>query len=285
MAFNKINFGIKIPCVQGGYSPHLLTYTTQIPPKALIKQYYGLGYDPRSSNWKNLPPHLQEIYRTLQRPTTTERRESIEGYIEDRIGPQAGYIGGFPGISIAVQNPAEFRPFNDSDELAPVGYLTFDLQSSNTRINIDGLGRVTGALDQIDKGNDAIVEAFTLPVTFFVPTEEHGPLSIEEMGQLFHDFNFRVWTVRPQLAIALDQSDIYIRLTNKLAAAPVIAANGGMAQRVASLGQKNTELVAQTVLLRAVRGAMEGHDFQEANLTETDNPNLTRATLIRTSPT
>jgi DGQHR domain-containing protein len=277
MAFNTLNFGVKIPCVQGGYSPHLVTYTTQIPPKALEQI---IGYDPRSANWKNLSESLQAIYRTLQRPTVADRRESIGGYIEDRIGPQAGYIGGFPGISIAVQNPVAFRAYDaDNGDIAALGYIDFELSNSNLRIVIDGLGRLTGALDKIDEGRDDIVDSFTIPVTFFVPTKEHGPLSIEEMGQLFHDFNFRVSPVRPQLAIALDQSDIYIRLTNKLAEAPVIATSGGMAQRVASLGQKSTELVAQTVLLRAVRGAMEGHDFQEANLTEIDNPNLTKETF------
>jgi DGQHR domain-containing protein len=277
MAFNKMNLGVKIPCIQGGYSPHLFTYTTQIAPRDLVTI---IGYDPRSSNWKNLPPALQEIYRTLQRPTVKERRESIGGYIEDRIGPQAGYIGGFPGISIAVQNPTEFTQLvTGGGDFAAMGYIHFDLASSNLRILHDGLGRVTGALDKIEEGRDDIVDAFTLPVTFFVPTKEHGTLTVSEMGQLFHDFNFRVSPVRPKLAIALDQSDIYIRLTNRLAEAPVIALNGGMAVRVDALGSKSEELVAQTVLLRAVRGAMEGHDFQERNLAEIDNPNLTRATF------
>jgi hypothetical protein len=246
-----------------------------------------IGYDPRSTNWSKLPDDLQEIYRTLQRPTNKQRRESIDGYIEDRIGPQATYIGAFPGISIAVQNPAVFRQYDaNRDDLAAVGYLDFDLESTNIKVVIDGLGRVTGAMKKVDEANDgnaiskAIIENFTLPVTFFVPTEQHGPLSIGEMGQLFHDFNFRIAEVQPQLALALDQSDIYIRLTNKLGAeSRGIVAAGGMVSRVKSVGGKNSELVTQINLHRAVRGAMEGHAFQESNLTEIDNPNLTRATF------
>jgi hypothetical protein len=284
MAINKLNLGIKIPCVQGEYSPSLLTYTTQLRPSYLQKV---IGYDPRSTNWSKLASDLQAIYRTLQRPTHKQRRESIDGYIEDRIGPQATYIGAFPGISIAVQNPAVFRPYDaNRDDLAGVGYLDFDLESTNVKIVIDGLGRITGALQKVDEayaGNavsKAIIESFMLPVTFFVPTEQHGPLSIDEMGQLFHDFNFRIAEVQPQLALALDQSDIYIRLTNKLAVeSKGIVAAGGMASRVRSVGGKSTELVTQINLHRAVRGAMEGHSFQESNLNEINNPNLTRETF------
>ena len=99
------------------------------------------------------------------------------------------------------------------------------------------------------------------------------------MGQLFHDFNFKVHPVSKQLAVVLDTSDIYIALANKLAECPVFKEHGGVAERRASLGGKSTELVVQTVLIRTVRGACEGRKFQEADLSTTDAPNLSQATF------
>ena len=82
-------------------------------------------------------------------------------------------------------------------------------------------------------------------------------LSWKEMGQLFHDFNFRVQPVSKQHAVALDNSDLYIALTNKLAERPVFVNNGGVAERAASLGKKSTELVVQTVLVRTGKPVRE----------------------------
>jgi hypothetical protein len=52
-----------------------------------------------------------------------------------------------------------------------------------------------------------------------------------------------------------------------------------MERRAASLGKKSTALVVQSVLVRAVRGATEGRDFQESNLASAQNPNLKDATF------
>lgn len=93
------------------------------------------------------------------------------------------------------------------------------------------------------------------------------------------DFNFRVHPVPARIAIALDQSDIYIALTNALAKEPFISSNGGMETKAASRGKKSTAIVVQGVLLRAVRGACEGRDFQESNLAQAPNPVLTDATF------
>jgi hypothetical protein len=76
------------------------------------------------------------------------------------------------------------------------------------------------------------------------------------------------------MAIALDQSDLYIGLANQLAKEPFISQYGGVELRSASLGKKSTALVVQSVLLRTVRGACEGRDFQESNLATAPEPNL-----------
>ena len=82
-----------------------------------------------------------------------------------------------------------------------------------------------------------------------------------------------------RVAIALDQSDIYIALTNQLAKESFVHNYGGMEYRAASRGKKSTALVVQGVLLRTVRGACEGRDFQESNLASVPNPFLTDATF------
>jgi hypothetical protein len=151
------------------------------------------------------------------------------------------------------------------------------IEDEGERILLDGLGRVSGCLDLADESEEgaALVKSIVLPVTFYVPAPGTDPLTLGELGQLFMDFIFRVHPAPARIAIALDQSDIYIGLTNALAKEPFIAKYGGMELRAASRGKKSTALVVQNVLLRAVRGACEGRDFQESNLASAPSPALT----------
>ena len=114
---------------------------------------------------------------------------------------------------------------------------------------------------------------FTFPVTFYAPRE--GVLTLEQLGQLFHDFNFRQTKLTAGQAVALDKSDPYIQLTNHIGRSSTIHEAGGMEERAASLGAKSTAIVVQRVLLRFVRGACEGRSFQENNLSQVAVPNLT----------
>ena len=100
-------------------------------------------------------------------------------------------------------------------------------------------------------------------------------LTLEHLGQLFHDFNFRQTKISATQAVALDKSDPYIQLANNLAHSSTIQEAGGMEERAASLGTKSTAVVVQRVFLRFVRGACEGRSFQESNLSQARNPNLT----------
>ncbi|HEX2449298.1 MAG TPA: DNA sulfur modification protein DndB [Methyloceanibacter sp.] len=223
------------------------------------------------------------MYEYLQRKTSKDRRESVSLYIEERLGPDAVAVGGFPALSIALQQPTEFVSYSSANPAlaisGAVGYLNIDIAPTNFRVLIDGLARVTGALDEGDEGHGDLLDNFMFPVTIYVPRPGTKPFTWKEMGQLFHDFNFRVHPVSKQLAVALDTSDLYIALANKLAECPVFKEHGGVAERRASLGGKSTELVVQTVLVRAVRGACEGRKFQESNLATTDEPNLTQVTF------
>jgi hypothetical protein len=268
MAINFVNLTVPVPCIQGYFGERLSTYTTQVSPKQIVNL---LGHDPRDRNWKYLHPELRAIYQYLQRKTAKSRKEGIGGYIEERFGPDSIVLGAFPALSMALLNPARFEPSGASG----VGTLQLDISPTNMRVLIDGLGRVTGALDLIECGEGDLLDTFQFPVTIYAPKDGQPALTWHEMGQLFHDFNFRVHPVSQAHAVALDNSDIYILTADLVAELPVIKNNGGIARRAASLSGKATELVVQTVLVRMVRGAAEGRQFQEANLKFPASPNLT----------
>lgn len=278
MAIDTLSIKTPIPCIQGFFGDRLVSYATQISPTQIVNL---LGHDPRSNNWKRLPDELRKIYEFLQRKTPASRRDSVLGYIEERLAPEAFLLGGFPAISIALQNAAEFEPFDPTGKQIDraVGRLLVDVSPMNFRVVVDGLGRITGAMDLSDEGKGELLKNFFFPVTIFAPKLDEAPLTWREMGQLFHDFNFRVTPVPIRHALPLDNSDIYILLANQLGQQGVIKNNGGVAERAASLGSKSTELVVLSSLVRAVRGACEGRSFQKSNLATASTPNLTRVTF------
>lgn len=271
-SIGTVNLKLPVPALRGYYGDRLETYVTQAKPADFISL---LGHDPRSKNWKSLAPDLREIYEYLQRKTAKSRRDSIAGYIEERLGEDALTIGAFPAISVAFREHLDFK---SAENEGGIGTVYVDLSPNSVRVLLDGLGRVTGALDLQDEGKGDLLSRFVFPVTIYAPQAGGKPLSYKEMGQLFHDMNFRVQPVSRNHAMALDTSDIYISLANLLADAPVISDHGGVAERAASLGKKSTEIVVQTVLVRFIRGAAEGRRFQESNLAVAPNPTLTRET-------
>ena len=157
---------------------------------------------------------------------------------------------------------------------------------------VDGLGRVSAALElvELSEASDIdeeihsairqLLSEFSLPTVFYIPAPGTPPLQLKEMQQLFHDFNFKAQKVADRIAIALDHSDLYIGLTNKIGASAVIANHGGMEHKAASLGKKSTAIVVQQNLLRFVRGATEGVQFIEAKTnSEIANPKLSEETF------
>ena len=271
MSLDTLSITIPVPAIQGFFGKRLATYTTQIPALQ-IKRI--LGHDPRSKNWKLLAPSTRDIYERIQRDTKKGRREGVISYIEQRFGIRQ-MVGAFPSISIGLTHPMRFDaiPIPGLDSKA-VGIL--HLEEEGERIILDGLGRVSGCLDLAEESaaGMGLIKSFVLPVTFFLPMQGADPLEVSELGQLFMDFNFRVHPVPASMAIALDQSDLYISLANQLAKEPFVSQYGGVELRSASLGKKSTALVVQSVLLRTVRGACEGRDFQESNLATAPEPNL-----------
>jgi len=266
---------VPVPAIRGHFGKESLwTFQTQVPPDQLINL---LGHDPRHENWKRLPADLQALYGKIQRKTSRSRRDSVEGYLEDRLIDSL-MPGAFPSICIGMTRPPIFE---EGSVLADQGTLKMDLSPENTRILLDGLGRVSGSLVFLNDHRGE-KDLFTLPTTIFAPHERHKELTLEQLGQLFFDFNFRAAPLSRAHALELDQSDLYLLLTNRLGKSDVLVNHGGMEMRRQSLGSKSTAIVVQSVLLRFVRGACEGGRFQKSNNANSENPNLKRETFSET---
>jgi hypothetical protein len=222
MIYNA-SLSIPVPAIRGEFGPALQTFQTQILPRDVI---HVLGHDPRGANWARLSKDYRQIYEYLQRKTTKGRREGTAYYIEDRIDGVGEMPRAFPAIAIGIIKPPRFESAKDICGLhKDVGTLQLDLSEANKRILLDGLARLTGALDYEARSSKS--ELFTFPLTSYAPSDKHGELSVQEPGQLLPDFNFLQTPVSTNHAIALDQSDLYGKLANNLSKDDVIAKNGG----------------------------------------------------------
>jgi hypothetical protein len=272
---------LPISCIRGPSGPHLQSFQTMCQPSQLISL---LGHDPRSSNWKSLPAPLRAAYEGYQRKTKPARAEGIDKYINERLAPGAKIVGAFPSLSIGLTEAPRFEPFRARAGIVisegvevddSLGTLYLDIGTKHLRMLLDGLARLTGAMEQVDSGRD-IDGWFSFPLTIFAPTAQRGTLSPAELGQLFFDFNYRVTRVSPSLALEMDQAGIYSQIVEWLKEQPVIRANGGMEQSGASLGKKSTALVVRRVLHGFVTAAAEGEKaLQGAKSEEIRNPRTT----------
>lgn len=271
----------------GLHGPRLATYATQINPLDIT---IVLGHDPRSERRRFLNDQkLVELYSYMQRKTSGIRRDAIKNYIEDRLFPNSDLVGGFPAICIAVQYPIEFEEIDPAFQ--GVVNMSIDTGVHNKRVALDGLGRITGALALVDLalGGELLpdkalelqkaLEQISIPCVFYSPRPGQTPLTQEEIGQLFHDFNFKVTPVSAKDAIALDKSDPYIRATYFLAQNVENIRRFGMDTKAASLGSKSKAIVVQPVLLRFIRAALEGERVAEG----ARNISISEGVLSRTN--
>jgi len=273
---------LPIPCIRGGSGPHLQSFQTVCPPSQLISL---LGHDPRSSNWKSLPAPLRDAYEEYQRKTKPARSEGISKYIAGRLSPGAKIVGAFPSLSIGLTEAPSFEPLRTRAGISiaegvplddNIGTLYLDIGTKHVRMLLDGLARLTGAMEPIDAGED-VDNWFSFALTIFAPRQERGRLTPAELGQLFFDFNYRVSRVSPSLALEMDQAGIYSQIVEWLKDQPVIRANGGMQQSGASLGKKSTALVVRRVLHGFVTVAAEGDKaLQGTKSEEIRNPRTTQ---------
>src|ERR1700733_91553 len=268
-----------IPVVRGKHSAHLVAYQSVVPAK-LLKAI--LGHDP-SVAFKKLPEEVRGIYEKVQRKTDADRRKRGAAYVRERMLPDSKWIGAFPAISVCVQEPQKFKPYDLEEPEA--GVLSLSSDPTNVRVLVDGLGRAASLLGVINDQDEKLeVRKATgelyLAVTIFAPVETASPLTIEEMQQVFHDFNVLASPVGKGMAIDLDHSDPYVIFANELAAAPVFANHGGIDHRDPSVKQGSGKIATKISLVKFLRAALEGPGPHVDHYTQRlENPNLTLTTL------
>ena len=250
---------LRLPAIKCTQSVHADAYQTAMTVHDLVP-YLLNGHDPRSQNWKNLPGDVREMYEKLQRKTSKARRTEMRNYILRRMAPDSYWIGAIPPIVVGMQLGQTFEP-HDSD--SALGYVKVRTRLDRPNILLDGLGRITGFLDVMydpeldDKVRKWAGEA-VIPVMLLTPPNEGADLSLEALGQVFHDMNVLSTPVGKGQAVDLDRSDMYIQTVNKVAGLPIITANGGCDHRAISISKKSGSWTTKTVLLKAVRAAAEG---------------------------
>ena len=274
---------IPVPVTRGRFGERLITYTTHLSVVEIVDAL--LGHDPRQKrgSWKHLKPGIEKIYTDIQRKEPAGRHDSIIGYLEQRLRRNSPVVGAFPAISIGMTGVPRFESVAPGDPLKQdLGILY--LQTRSERILLDGLGRVGACLNLMEESEAgaAIVDSIELPLTIYTPNPDFNPLTVDDLGQLFADFNSKVYPVPAHKAMRLDKADPYVRLANDLAKEPFIANHGGMEYKANSRGKQSTSIIVQSVLMRTIRGACGGRKFQESNLTFIDNPVLTDETYQHT---
>ncbi len=271
---------LHIACIRGRSGPHLESFQAVCPPSQLISL---LGHDPRST--KDLPAPLREAYERYQRKTKSNRAESIQRYISETMASTSQRVGGFPGLSVGLTEVAVFEPLRERagitisagvDLADNVGMLHLDIGARHNRMLLDGIGRLTGAMEFVDKGED--IDAWlSFPITIFAPTPERGRIAFSDLGQLFHDYNYLMARISPTQALEMDQASPYSQIVEWLQEQPVIRDNGGMQHSGASLGKKSTALVVRRSLLGFVTIAAEGEKaLQGAKNERVRNPRTTQ---------
>jgi DndB-like DNA-sulfur modification-associated protein len=250
-------FFTPVPAIAGKHSARLMTAQTVAP----FGNIQGLlGHDPRSP-WKSAPAEVRQVYEQVQRKTDKERKTRLRSFILDRMVQEEGnWVGGLPSIAIGIQNPQEFEPHDLKKPEA--GVVQLDTSPTNLRIMIDGLGRISSAMDALD--DPAVPSALKeklrrlyIPVTLYMPHLGQKPLTVDELGQLFHDFNVLQATVSKGMAIDLDKSDIYVRLAERLSDQKVFIDHGGVDHRGGATARRGA-LVTKMTLVKVIRAAVEG---------------------------
>ena len=249
---------LKLPVIQCDSTTGAAVYQTGVTLHSIVP-YLLTGHDPRSNNWSNLPPIVQNLYLKLQRKTTKTRRDDAKSYVVNRMSPRAKWIGAFPSLVIGMPLSQEFKSNGDED-FENMGVLKVRNDLKRPNVVLDGLGRLTAYLDTLeDEGVDLSEWAseVTVPVTI-ISGVNGNTLSEDEMGQLFHDLNTLAAPVSKGQAIDLDRSDLYVIATNDIGALDVISQFGGMDNRAVSIGKNSEVWTTKTILLKAVRAAAEG---------------------------
>jgi hypothetical protein len=193
---------------KGHYGDKLVTFQTQVKASEIVNL---LGHDPRSKYWSRLSDELHEMYATLQRKTSKGRRDGTRRYIEERFDNGTYALGAFPAIAIGTVNPLRFTQYAGkypgSGIQRGVGELAFNLGTTSTRVLLDGMARVAGALEILDDGNRELADSFAFPVTIFTPSDRLGSVPSRSLVNYFTTLIFLLnQFLRPMQSISISQT-------------------------------------------------------------------------------
>ena len=251
---------LRLPAIKCSQSVHAAAFQTAMTVHDLVP-YLLNGHDPRSQNWKNLPSDVREMYEKLQRKTSKGRRTEMRNYILRRMAPNSYWIGAIPPIVVGLQLGQTFEAANEDGD--GLGHVRVKTRLDKPNILLDGLGRITGFLDvmydpELEEETRKWAGEAVIPVMLLTPPKPDASLSLEQLGQVFHDMNVLSTPVGKGQAVDLDRSDLYIQTVNKVGELSIIALNGGCDPRSISISAKSGAWTTKTVLLKAVRAAAEG---------------------------
>lgn len=102
--------------------------------------------------------------------------------MEERFGPDALTIGAFRQFRSAFSS---LSILTHRADLNGVGVLKVDLAPSTVRVMLDGLGRVTGALDLVDEGRDDILQNVVIPTIFLHRSLDNARCCIRKWANFF----------------------------------------------------------------------------------------------------
>jgi len=252
-----------VPVVAGRFGSRLAVYSTILPISSIKKL---LRHDPRSGQWKELDPKLAEQYKAVQRRTDRGRIDSLIRYMDSRFVRNDGAAGALPAVSVAFSKANRLERIT---EMGNGGILHVDAGGDRKGLVIDGLGRISAALELLDDYEKEVrphekslkqarVESLVLAVTIFEPTEGAPELTSTDFQQLFHDFNFMAKPISRKQALSRDHSDVFNTIVRGLAKNDSIAPFGGMSTGDDKPSKNTKPFVSQENLLVFVRGALEG---------------------------
>lgn len=217
-----------------------------------------LNHDPQSRNWKNLKPWLRHIYEAKQRSTAKARIDALDQYITTRLMSKDKFAA-FPPISII-----QFEPL--AEQLEPLSMTgAFAIEDGTDEVNrvlIDGLARVSAiqtVRERLEVENPEAYERlknFQFSVALYVPSD--AKVGEDIAGQLFTDFNSYAWPVPQAMTIADDVYNPYKLTADVVAKSDVLAQYGGVKERSANLGKKDTQFTTQLTLAQLCKVAVEG---------------------------
>lgn len=215
-----------IPVSRGDHGEHFYIFQGVIKPEILIS---WVGHDFRSTNWKNLPVVLRELYEKVQRHSAPSRKVQMNGYVVDRMMNKDAMPGLLPAIVMMTEDPIIFtstydelvtanpsHDYSSFKHLKNTGRLSIDLSVS--RMLIDGLIRATVLANLCAEGVKNVPE---IGITIYAPKKNRASVKLFE--QCFRDLNSAGTKISAAQAGMKDHSSIFGNIAKDLLSSGILS--------------------------------------------------------------